>query len=151
MNTEQSSQSTPDLPAVGTRTIRAFLADDSPFNLLFLSRLLERDPRISIVGLATDGVHALRSLSHAMVHLVLVDLHMPGLDGVETAWRLKQLPQPPRVLLVTSDESPEARARAQMAGADGFLLKTPDLPAQLRTALQTLFENAPATEAGAAR
>lgn len=147
MNTEQSSQPARDAAAAGTHTIRTFLADDSPFNLLFLSRLLERDPRISIVGLATDGVHAIRSLSHAAVHLVLVDLHMPGLDGANTAWRLKQLPQPPRVLVVTSDDSPEARARVQMAGADGLLLKAPNLEVQLRTALQTLFHDAPASEA----
>jgi len=122
-----------------SRTIRTFLADDSPFMMALLARLLGRDERIAIVGSATDGRKAVQAASTSRPDLVLMDLHMPGLDGAEATYRLKQLRNPPIVFVATSDDTPEARARSLRAGADAYLLKTPNLAAQLQTAIQDFF------------
>lgn len=146
MKTENPVRSFQHVPAKGIRNIRTLLADDSPSMLVFLSRLLGKDPRTLIVGLATDALHAVQSASETTVDLVLLDFHMPGLDSAETTWRLKQLPRLPRVLLVTAEDIPEARARAQWAGADALLLKAPDLESQLQTTLDALFNDTPVPE-----
>lgn len=121
------------------RPIRAFLAEDCPLLMVLLARLLARDRRISIVGSATDGQKALRCASTLQVDLVVTDLHMPGLDGAAITRLLKQRPNPPVVIVVTSDDTPEATARCQAAGADVFLVKARNLAVTLPAATQEFF------------
>jgi CheY-like chemotaxis protein len=64
---------------------------------------------------------------------------MPGLDGAAVAHRLKQLPNPPIIFVVTSDDTPEARARSVAAGADAFLMKAGNLAQRLLAAIQEFF------------
>jgi len=120
-------------------TIRVFMVDDSPSMLVLLGRILARDERVLIVGSATEGHKAFQSASLAHPDLVLMDLHMPGADGAEITRWLKQLQNPPIVLMVTSDDSTEARTRCLRAGADAFLIKGEDLVVQLRTTIQKFF------------
>jgi CheY-like chemotaxis protein len=103
------------------------------------TRIVSKDKRIKIVGSATDGWEALCYASSLDPDLVLVDLHMPGLDGTEVARHLKQRPNHPTILVVTSDDSPESRARCLTAGADAFLVKRSDLSSQIQTAIQNFF------------
>ncbi|HWC61786.1 MAG TPA: response regulator transcription factor [Verrucomicrobiae bacterium] len=121
------------------RLIRTFLADDDPFMLALLARLLDKHPRILIVGSAADGRKAFHSAATLRAELVLTDLHMPIVDGVELARRLKQLPNPPVVYMVTSDDSSGALTASLNAGADAFLAKSPDLAIQLQLALDSSF------------
>ena len=134
---------TPPDAGPATGVFWTFLADDSPFMLALLAKLLAKDERITIVGSATDGWKALCYASSLHPHLVLVDLHMPGLDGSEVTRRLKQRPNPPTIFVVTSDDTPESRARCLAAGADAFLVKRKDLPAQLKRAVQTFLVRGP--------
>ena len=119
--------------------IHAFIAEDSPHMTALLTRVLSKDKRIKIVGSATDGWEALCYASSLDPDLLLVDLHMPGLDGAEVARRLKQRPNHPTIFVVTSDDSPESRARCLTAGADAFLVKRSDLSSQIQTAIQNFF------------
>ena len=98
--------------ALTPRPIRTFLAEDAPFLMTLLARIVSKDERVSIVGSATDGRKALRNASTLHLDLMVTDLHMPGMDGVEVARRLKRLPNPPIIFVVTSDDTPEARARS---------------------------------------
>jgi DNA-binding NarL/FixJ family response regulator len=120
-------------------TIRTFLADDDPFMLALLSKLLASDPRITIVGSATDGRKAFHSAAMSSPDLVITDLHMPIADGVEVTRWLKQLRNAPTVFVVTSDDSPDALNRSLAAGADAFLVKAADLDVQLQLAIQDCF------------
>ncbi len=122
-----------------TRTIRTFLADDLPLLTALLARIVSKDKRVAIVGSATDGQEALCSASTLEPDLVVTDLHMPGLDGAEVARLLKQLPNPPIVFVVTSDDTPEAQARSLAAGADAFLVKGGNLVPQILSAIQEFF------------
>ena len=126
-----------DEPAIGP--IHAFIADDSRLMMVLLTRILSKDRRIKIVGSATDGWEALCYASSLDPDLVLVDSHMPGLDGAEVARRLKQRPNHPTIFVVTSDDRPGSRAECLTAGADAFLVKKSDLSSQIQTAIQNFF------------
>jgi DNA-binding NarL/FixJ family response regulator len=121
------------------RTIRTFLAEDSPVLMALLARIVSKDKRVAIVGSASDGRKALCNASTLGPDLVVTDLHMPGLNGAEVTRRLRQCPNPPIVFIVTSDESPEARAGSLAAGADAFLLKAANLVPRLLFAIQEFF------------
>jgi DNA-binding NarL/FixJ family response regulator len=129
------------LPSVRrvARPIRTFLAEDSPPLMVLLARIMGRDERTTIVGSATDGQKAFRSASTLQPDLVLTDLHLPGLDGAAVTRLLKQLPNPPIVFVVSSDDAPEGRTRCQAAGADAFLLITANLASRLSSAIQEFF------------
>lgn len=122
-----------------TQVIRAFMVDDSPFMLVLLARLLAKDKRITVVGSASDGPRAFQLASMSRPDLVLMDLHMPGADGAEITRWLKQLRNPPILFVLTSDESPHARARSLAAGADAFLIKAEDLAVELPRAIEKFF------------
>lgn len=141
MNTriEKSQCSAPGNNCLPTRTIRTFLSEDLPLMMTLLARIVSRDKRVAIVGSATDGRKALCNASTLGPDLVVTDLHMPGLDGAEVTRRLKQCPNPPIVFIVTSDGTPEARARCMAAGADAFLVKAANLVPQLLSAIQVFF------------
>jgi DNA-binding NarL/FixJ family response regulator len=139
MKTKTKIQSPPNNDEFTGRAIRTFLADDDPFVLALLARLLARDPRITIIGSATDGRKALHSAAMSCPDLVLTDLHMPIVDGVEVTRWLKQLRNPPIIFMVTSDDTPEALTRSLSAGADAFLVKAADLHIQLQMAMEDFF------------
>ena len=107
--------------------------------MALLTRILSKDRRIKVVGSATDGWEALCYASSLDPDLVLLDLHIPGLNGAEVARRLKQRPNHPTIFVVTSDDSPKSRARCLTASADAFLVKRSNLSSQIQTAVQNFF------------
>lgn len=121
------------------KTIRTFLAEDSPFLIVFLARTVTQDPRVVLVGSATDGQKAISNAPALRPDLVVMDLHMPRMDGAEAARCLKQLPDPPTIIIVTSDDTPEARARCVAASADAFLIKAGKLAPRLLAIIQEFF------------
>jgi CheY-like chemotaxis protein len=121
------------------RRIRTLLVEDSSAMMVLLALTLAKDRRTFIVGAVGDGQKALAYASSLQPELVVTDLHMPGVDGAEVTRRLKERPNPPIVFVVTSDNTPEARARSLAAGADAFLLKAPDLAPRLLSAIQVFF------------
>jgi len=95
------------------------LVDDQPLVRAGLRRILETQSDIEVVGEAGDGEAALRSLARTQPDVVLMDIRMPGLDGIETTRRLRGA----RVLILTTFELDEYILDALRAGASGFLLK----------------------------
>ena len=138
---EKSQCSPPGNNGLPTRTIRTFLAEDSPLLMTLLARIVSKNQRVSIVGSATDGRKALCNASTLQLDLVVTDLHMPGLDGAEVARLLKQQPNSPIVFVATSDDTPEAQARSLAAGADTFLVKGGNLAPRLLSAIQEFFSD----------
>ncbi len=70
--------------------IRILIVDDSSTTRLLLTKLLSRDPAIEIVATAADGQIALTKIDQTMLDLVLLDVEMPNLDGLETLRTLRQ-------------------------------------------------------------
>lgn len=127
------------IPHPATNSIRALLVDDSPVMLRALKGFLARDHRFQVVGTAADGRQA---LLHAAAHtpqLVLLDLHLPHLNGAEVTRCLKQFDSPPVVFMITSDDTIAARALCAASGADVFLIKSGDLTRQLESKIQEWF------------
>jgi DNA-binding NarL/FixJ family response regulator len=104
-------------------TVRVFLADDHAILRAGLRLLLEREPGMSVVGEAADGRGMLQALTVEPVDVVIMDVAMPGLNGVEaTAQLLRQCPNTAVVMLsMHSDET--YVLRCLRAGARGYILK----------------------------
>ena len=114
------------------------LVDDYPASLEILSTTLSKDPRFEIVGRASSGVDALSVAGRVHPDLVLMDITMPFMDGIEATKRLKMAPDPPRIVLFTLESNAERGAAARQAGVDGMLFKY-EVQQQLLPLLADLF------------
>jgi DNA-binding NarL/FixJ family response regulator len=103
--------------------IRTLLVDDQGLVRDGFRLILEREDDIEVVGEASDGAEALRRCEELTPDVVLMDVHMPTLDGVEATRRLMRQPRPPRVLMLTMLDGDQHVYAALKAGASGFLLK----------------------------
>ena len=103
--------------------IRVLLVDDQALVRDGFRMILELDDEIEVVGEAEDGKAALVAVAKLRPDLVLMDIRMPGLDGLETTRRLMLQPDPPKVLVLTTYDADEYVYDAMKAGASGFLLK----------------------------
>jgi DNA-binding NarL/FixJ family response regulator len=116
--------------------IRVLIVDDEQLVRAGLRLILEAAGDIVVVGEARDGAEAVGAVERLRADVVLMDVRMPGLDGLTAAERVTRLPDPPKVIMLTTFDLDEHVHRALRAGAVGFLLKdTPprDLAAAVRT------------------
>jgi len=119
--------------------IRVLLVDDDPLVRSALSLMLGGPGDIGVVGEAADGAEGLDRARELRPDVVLMDIRMPVLDGLEATRRLLRDPSPPRVIVLTTFDADENVVRAVAAGADGFLLKdTP--PAQIVEAIRRVAD-----------
>ncbi len=103
--------------------LRLLLVDDHAIVREGLRTLLEQEEDLAVVGEAEDGEAALRLAAVCHPDVVLMDVIMPGMGGIEATRRLLALPQPPRVLMLTSLAEEGAIREAVAAGAMGYLMK----------------------------
>lgn len=103
---------------------RVLLVDDNPSFLNIMERYLSDNSNIEVVGKATSGEAALQMALEHRPHLVLMDIGMPGMNGLETASRIKKSLSKIRVVIVTLYDNPEYRAEAARIAVDGFIPKT---------------------------
>jgi DNA-binding NarL/FixJ family response regulator len=120
--------------------IRTLVVDDNECWLTSLSNFLGRIPSIKLVGTAKEGYEALIKVTNLPTDLVIIDLVMPDIDGLEVAKRLKLKPNPPIVVIVTLFGNPAYRDLAYLAGADGYVEKA-ELYEKLPLLIQNLFPN----------
>jgi CheY-like chemotaxis protein len=104
--------------------IRVLLVDDSAEFLESAARFLATDPVLAIVGRAFSGSEALEQIELLCPDLVLVDLMMPEMNGLELTGRLKSRPHPPLVIIVTLYGITEYSTAAETALADGWVAKS---------------------------
>ena len=103
--------------------IRVLIADDQTLVRSGLRMILKSDAGIEVVGEAADGAEAISLARGLRPDVVLMDVRMPKLDGIEATKRLVREPEPPRVLVLTTFDLDEYVFAALRAGASGFLLK----------------------------
>ncbi|MEU7825146.1 response regulator transcription factor [Catellatospora sp. NPDC049133] len=116
--------------------ITVLLVDDHPIVRAGLRATLEADPGLRVVGEASEGDEAVRLARELCPDVVLMDLQLgPGIDGAAATARVRELPEPPRVLILTTYDSDADILRAIEAGAIGYLLKDAE-PADLLRALR---------------
>jgi DNA-binding NarL/FixJ family response regulator len=108
---------------VSERPVRVLLVDDQALFREALATLLEVRPEIEVVGEAADGAEALDRVAGLLPDVVLMDLHMPVLDGIAATRRLRVERPEVRVLALTTFDDDEDVFAALRAGAVGYLLK----------------------------
>ena len=103
--------------------IKVLLADDSPEFLKMASKFLAADPEVDLVGVALTGQDALVLTAGLQPDLILMDLIMPEMNGLDATRQIKSMPNAPIVVMLTGHDTPEYRSAAASAGADGFVYK----------------------------
>ena len=106
------------------RQVKVLLVDDAAEFLASAVDFLARDPRVQLVGQALDGREGVRLAEALAPDIVLMDLSMPEMNGLDATRQIKRELTPPRVIIVTMHDGPEYRRRAAIAGADGFICKS---------------------------
>ena len=117
--------------------IKVFLVDDQQLVRAGFRMLLESQPDIAVVGEAGDGAGAIAMLGATRADIVLMDVRMPRMDGVEATRRICAGPRPPAVIVLTTFDLDEYAFAALKAGAAGFLLKDA-LPQDLLAAVRSV-------------
>jgi DNA-binding NarL/FixJ family response regulator len=103
--------------------IRVLIADDQALVRTGFRVILDAEPDLQVVGEAGDGREAVDLVQQKRPDVVLMDIRMPNLDGIEATRRLTALPRAPRVLMLTTFDLDQYVYEALRAGASGFLLK----------------------------
>jgi DNA-binding NarL/FixJ family response regulator len=130
-----------DLAAFGF--IRIVIVDDHQIVRAGLQNLLETDAEFKVVGTAGDGAAAVTVAAECQPDVVLMDLSMPGVDGIEATRRIKAEWPTTRVLVLSSYGDEDHVVRALEAGADGYLLKHSEPDQLLRAIREALLGGAP--------
>jgi DNA-binding NarL/FixJ family response regulator len=135
-------QGTPHTTGSGTRvcqTIRTVIVDDSPMFLERALRWLKKEPGVEVVGQATSGDEAVIQVQLLHPDLVIMDLAMAGLNGIQAAKKMKQEKDPPAVILMSVHDLLTFR-KHWIGQVDGVMGKN-DFAADLPELLRSIFPN----------
>ena len=108
---------------VATRAVRVLIADDQTLFRAGLARLLNEDPRVEVIGQAMDGADAAKQAGKLKPDVVLMDLKMPNLDGIEATRQIIEADPGVKVLILTTFETDNHVIQALKVGASGYVLK----------------------------
>ncbi|MCW2753660.1 MAG: LuxR family transcriptional regulator [Marmoricola sp.] len=103
--------------------IRLLIVDDDPLVRSGLAMILGGSSTLLVVGQAANGREGLAAVAEHHPDVVLIDIRMPVMDGIEATAALVALPEPPKVIVLTTFDADDYVMRALAAGANGFLLK----------------------------
>ena len=129
--------------------IRVLIVDDHPVVRKGLASFLANEPDLVVVGAAVDGEEALKLADEHVPEVVLMDLSMPGIGGIEATKQLIQAHPGIRVLMLTSFGGHERMVEALKAGAVGYVVKD-TAPAEMLRALRSIARPADTQQDGAA-
>ncbi len=104
-------------------TVRVIVADDHQVVRAGFAALLETQPDFTVLGTASDGAEAVRMSRELRPDVILMDVRMPGTDGIEATRQLTGAPDAPRIIILTTFDLDQYVYDALRAGASGFLLK----------------------------
>ena len=103
--------------------VRLLLADDDRLFAESLRALLSEDERVEVIGIAEDGAEAVELATELEPDVILIDLRMPVMDGVEATRKIRATGLPAQILLLTGTETAVGAQDATEAGANAFLHK----------------------------
>jgi DNA-binding NarL/FixJ family response regulator len=126
----------------GKRRVRVLVADDSPTALRSVCKYLKFEGEFEVVGTARDGQHALYQAKRFRPDLLLIDLSMPQMNGLEAALELRKSFPEMRVLIYSQLSGLSLREECLRYGADGFVEKS-QMPETLMAEVHRLFPEKP--------
>jgi len=118
-------------------TLRILLADDHALFRQGLRKILEERSDVEIIGEAEDGLHLIKLLDKLTPDMILLDISMPNLRGIEAIPKIKMKHPDVKILVVTMHDDKECLCQAFAAGADGYFLKK-EIGIELFSAVETL-------------
>jgi DNA-binding NarL/FixJ family response regulator len=136
--------------AASAAPLRVALVDDQALFRAGIRMLIDSQPDLEVVAEASDGREAVAVLRAIRADVVLMDIRMPVMDGLEATAELLRDEHPPRIVMLTTFDLDEAAARAIRQGASGFLLKDAD-PEFLLAAIRTVHAGSAVIAASATR
>jgi DNA-binding NarL/FixJ family response regulator len=122
-----------------SKEVRLVVVDDHALFRRGLVSLLADLPEIRVVGEAGDGYEALNVINHLKPDVILMDINMPGMDGIQTVQALREKKSKTPILMLTISDEDNDLIGALMAGANGYLLKNAE-PNELREAILLLAQ-----------
>lgn len=111
------------MDTISPLAIRVLLADDHPLFLSGVKNLLQNAPDMMIVGEATSGIQALRLIGECRPNVAVLDMAMPGMNGISIVHELAELAIPTRVIILSAHEDWTYPQQALRTGARGYVLK----------------------------
>jgi pilus assembly protein CpaE len=124
------------------RPIRVLIADDSALSRHMMSQLILAQPDLEIVGSAADGREAVRLATDLQPDVVLMDIHMPDIDGIQAAWLFSSKVPHGSVIMVTVEDRPDFVQKALAAGASGYVTKPLGDGSQLVSTIREVYRAA---------
>ena len=128
-------------PMTATK-IKVFLVDDQNILRAAFKSLLVQNDRIEVVGDSGDARSAIDRIALVMPDVVLLDISMPGLSGIDAIRPIREAHPKARILMLTHHEGESFVDQAMRAGADGYLSKDSD-PSELTLGIETVFDGRP--------
>jgi DNA-binding NarL/FixJ family response regulator len=118
--------------------LRILVADDcAPWTTYVISKLKE-NPRFHLVGLASDGLEAVLKATELQPDLILMDINLPRLSGIEATRKICKLPVPPKILFISQNRDRDVVRAAFSAGGIGYLVKL-DAERELFSAVEAVM------------
>lgn len=117
--------------------IRILLVDDQPLLRMGFRMVLDAETDLTVVGEAGDGAEAIRLAQNLAPDVILMDVRMPGVDGIEATRRITEVQSASRIIILTTFDLDEYAFGGLRAGASGFLLKNAE-PSELVAAIRTV-------------
>jgi DNA-binding NarL/FixJ family response regulator len=121
-----------------TGVVRVLVVEDDDAWRKFVLSAVQQSPGVRVVSQVADGVQALRTVERLRPDLVMLDIGLPGLNGIEVARRIQQLCPESRILFVSQETSEDVVEEALSTGALGYLLKA-DAGSELLAAVNSVL------------
>jgi len=118
--------------------VRVLIVEDHDPYREFLSSVIRKRPEFRVISQAADGVQAVRIAEELRPDLILLDIGLPGLNGIEAARRILRLCPDSKILFVSQESTEEIVLEALSTGANGYLLKT-DVASELMAAISSVL------------
>jgi len=124
---------------MGARSIRVLVVEDFEPWRRFISSTLQKQPELEISGQISDGLEAVRQAQELQPDLILLDIGLPTINGIEAARRIREVSPASKILFVSETRSPEIAEEALNAGAGGYVLKS-DAASDLLPAIKAVLQ-----------
>ena len=127
-------------PHMGAPTIRVLVVEDYEPWRRFISTTLQEQPELEISGQVSDGLEAVQQAQKLQPDLILLDIGLPTINGIEAARRIREVSPASKILFVSETRSPEIAEEALNTGAGGYVLKS-DAASDLLPAIKAVLES----------